>query len=246
VVDGGKKATVDEIDQSRLQIFRPSMFGGTLSETMDMQRDRYPHKQLPWIFTILAEQILQLNGAKTEGIFRVPADHDEINSVKSRFDQWEVVTCVDCHTAASLLKLWLRELYEPLIPDAFYDEAIQMACKFELEEQKSRNKDEKESLGRKTGKFPVKEWLRDLSNRLPELNRLTLMYLAKYLQLFARSDVASVTKMDASNLATVFAPNCLRCPSQDPCVILENTRKEMSFVKGLIVNLDTSSIDGII
>ena len=42
--------------------------------------------------------------------------------------------CVDCHTAASLLKLWLRELYEPLIPDAFYDEAIQMACKFELEE----------------------------------------------------------------------------------------------------------------
>ena len=58
------------------------MFGGTLSETMDMQRDRYPHKRLPWIFTILAEQILQLNGAKTEGIFRVPADHDEINSVK--------------------------------------------------------------------------------------------------------------------------------------------------------------------
>ena len=153
--------------------------------------------------------------------------------------------CVDCHTAASLLKLWLRELYEPLIPDAFYDEAVQLASKIDAEEQKGRSKDGKESLERTTGSSSVKERLQDLTNRLPELNRLTLMYLVKYLQLFARSDVASVTKMDASNLATVFAPNCLRCPSQDPCVILENTRKEMSFVKGLIVNLDTSSIDGI-
>ena len=154
--------------------------------------------------------------------------------------------CVDCHTAASLLKLWLRELYEPLIPDAFYDEAVQLASKIDAEEQKGRSKDGKESLERTTGSSSVKDRLQDLTNRLPELNRLTLMYLVKYLQLFARSDVASVTKMDASNLATVFAPNCLRCPSQDPCVILENTRKEMSFVKGLIVNLDTSSIDGII
>ena len=77
-----KKPSVEEIDQSRLQIFRPSMFGGTLGETMDMQRDRYPQKQLPWILTTLAEQILQLNGTKTEGIFRVPADHDEVNNVK--------------------------------------------------------------------------------------------------------------------------------------------------------------------
>ena len=153
--------------------------------------------------------------------------------------------CVDCHTAASLLKLWLRELYEPLIPDAFYDEAVQLASKIDAEEQKGRSKDGKESLERTTGSSSIKDRLQDLTNRLPELNRLTLMYLVKYLQLFARSDVASVTKMDASNLATVFAPNCLRCPSQDPCVILENTRKEMSFVKGLIVNLDTSSIDGI-
>ena len=61
------------------------MFGGTLVETMDMQRDRYPQKQLPWILTTLAEQILQLNGTKTEGIFRVPADHDEVNNVKRYF-----------------------------------------------------------------------------------------------------------------------------------------------------------------
>ena len=162
----------------------------------------------------------------------------------SRFDQWELVMCVDCHTAASLMKLWLRELYEPLIPDSFYDEAVQLASKIEANEHKGRKNDEKENTERKP--FSAKEYLESLTNRLPELNLLTLMYLVKYLQLFSRQDVACITKMDASNLATVFAPNCLRCPSQDPCIILENTRKEMAFVKSLIVNLDTSSIDGLI
>jgi hypothetical protein len=178
-----------------------------------------------------------------EGIFRVPADHDEVNNVKSRFDQWEVVLCVDCHTAASLLKLWLRELYEPLIPDSFYDEAVSLGSKLELHEN-GRKKDDKECGDRKN--LSSKEQLEHLINRLPEMNRLTLMYLAKYLQLFSRPDVSCITKMDASNLATVFAPNCLRCPSEEPIVILENTRKEMAFVKSLIVYLDTSSIDGLL
>ncbi len=55
---------------------------------------------------------------------------------------------------------------------------------------------------------------------LPEPHRLVLGFLARLLQLFARPEVAAVTKMDAANLGTVFAPNCLRCPSQDPSVIL--------------------------
>ena len=159
--------------------------------------------------------------------------------IYSRFDQWEPVLCVDCHTAASLLKLWLRELYEPLIPDALYNEAIVLGSQIEQHEQlKGKNKEDKA--------FSPREKLEKLISRLPDLNQLTLMYLAKYLQLFARPEVSSVTKMDASNLATVFAPNCLKCLSEDPMIILENTRKEMAFVKSLIVNLNTSSIDGLV
>ena len=135
--DGGrlrpKKPNVEDIDQSRLLIFRPSMFGGTLSETMEVQRDRFPHLRLPWILTTVADQILRLNGTGTEGIFRIPADFEEVLSLKSRFDQWEVVLCRDSHTAASLLKTWLRELYEPLIPDHFYDECIALAVNLDKE-----------------------------------------------------------------------------------------------------------------
>eukprot|EP00095_Tigriopus_kingsejongensis_P006358 snap_masked-scaffold42_size484952-processed-gene-1.9 protein:Tk06358 transcript:snap_masked-scaffold42_size484952-processed-gene-1.9-mRNA-1 annotation:"hypothetical protein Phum_PHUM046570" len=215
-----KKPVIEDIDQARLQIFRPSMFGGTLAEIMEMQKERFPQRKLPWILTTLAELIIQLNGSGTEGIFRVPADLDEVNNVKNRFDQWEIPACADCHTAASLLKLWFRELYEPLIPDVLYEECVlvgedvQVAC--------------------------------DLAARIPPPNQEVLLFLVRFLQLFSSPKVAITTKMDASNLSTVFAPNCLRCPSDDPSVILENTRKEMAFVKALIFGLDTSSIEGVL
>ena len=63
--------------------------------------------------------------------------------------------------------------------------------------------------------------------------------------MFTAQDVVSVTKMDASNLSMVFAPNFLRCSSSDPLVIMENTRKEMAFVKTLIHHLDTEAVEGI-
>ncbi len=39
-----KKPTMEDIDQSRLQIFRPSMFGGTIEEVMELQMDRFPQR----------------------------------------------------------------------------------------------------------------------------------------------------------------------------------------------------------
>jgi len=51
-------------------MFHPSMFGATLNEVMQMQAERYPGQQLPWIQTALSEEILRLNGPQTEGIFR--------------------------------------------------------------------------------------------------------------------------------------------------------------------------------
>merc|ERR1719193_1104349 len=216
-----KKPTLEDIDQSRLQIFRPSMFGGTLAEILDIQRDKFPTRRLPWILTTLTEQILGLNGLSTEGIFRIPADFDEVSSSKCRYDQWEVTTCSDAHVPAALLKLWLRELYVPLIPDdALYAEAI--------------------AVGEDTNAALM------VINKLPEIHTLVLKYLIRFLQVFARSEVVNVTKMDASNLSMVFAPNFLRCPDNDPTIIMENTRKEMAFVKTLIHGLDTDHIQGIL
>lgn len=69
-----------------------------------------------------------------------------------------------------------------------------------------------------------------------------LTYLIHFLQQFSQPDVVANTKMDSSNLAMVFAPNCLRCTSQDPKVLLENARKEMTFIRTLILHMDTTSV----
>ncbi|GIY64508.1 rho GTPase-activating protein 39 [Caerostris extrusa] len=167
-----RKPTVEEIEQSRIQIFRPSMFGN----------------------------ILQLNGAQTEGIFRVPGDVDEINSMKLRIDQWELIECDDPHVPASLLKQWYRELFEPLIPADYYEECI-LYC-----------------------------------NDADAAVQIV----------FAAEENCAVTKMDAKNLAMVMAPNCLRCISDDPSVIFENTRKEMAFIQTLIQHLNTSYMEGVV
>ncbi|XP_059217865.1 uncharacterized protein LOC106086047 isoform X2 [Stomoxys calcitrans] len=218
-----KKPTEDEVEQARNHILRNSMFGNTIEEVMLLQKDKFPFRKLPWIQTTLSEHVLLLNGKQTEGIFRVSADVDEVNCLKNRLDRWEVPdyknTMVDAHAPASLLKLWYRELYDPLIPDELYDECVN-----------TEDPDKAKAI----------------VDRLPELNKLVLTYLIHFLQQFSHPDVVSATKMDSSNLAMVFAPNCLRCTSDDPKVILENARKEMSFMRTLIQHMDTTHVANLV
>lgn len=223
--EGGKrpprKPTLEEIDQARLQIFRPSMFGSTLQEVMCLQKERFPHYKLPWVQTTLSDEILRLQGTQTEGIFRVSADMDEVTCLKMQLDRWERPSeSTDAHTPASLLKLWYRELYEPLIPDTMYNECIQ------------HHDNPHRAIA--------------IIESLPEINRLVLSYLVRFLQIFSRAEVVQVTKMDASNLAMVMAPNCLRCTSHDPRIIFDNARKEMAFMRTLIQYLDTSFMEGVV
>ena len=235
---GLKKPTLEEIVLSRNTIVNPSLFGTTLEEIMNVQKVKCPDLRLPWIQTTLSEAVLRLNGAKTEGIFRVPGDLDEVTNLKVKFDQFwfskdilhmndieksfvEIMKNVqDPHLPASLLKLWYRELYEPLIPSEYYEECI-------------RNCDKPSECVR-------------IIECLPEINKLVFTYLIRFLKVFAASENVAITKMDASNLSMIMAPNCLRCKSDEPKVIMENTKKEMQFIKTLIQHLDTSVVQGIV
>ena len=67
---GLRKPTLEEVQEARVQIFNPSMFGASLDEVMAIQNERFPENKLPWIQTTLSEMVLQLNGPRTEGIFR--------------------------------------------------------------------------------------------------------------------------------------------------------------------------------
>ncbi|XP_061028121.1 rho GTPase-activating protein 39 isoform X5 [Eubalaena glacialis] len=218
---GLKKPNVEEIRHAKNAVFSPSMFGSALQEVMSMQKERYPARQLPWVQTRLSEEVLALNGDQTEGIFRVPGDIDEVNALKLQVDQWKVPTGLeDPHVPASLLKLWYRELEEPLIPHEFYEQCI--------------------------AHYESPEAAVAVVHALPRINRLVLCYLIRFLQVFVQPANVAITKMDVSNLAMVMAPNCLRCRSDDPRIIFENTRKEMSFLRVLIQHLDTTFMEGVL
>ncbi|XP_053171736.1 rho GTPase-activating protein 39 isoform X1 [Scomber japonicus] len=224
-ITGGKKGlrkpTLEEIDHSRRAIVTPSLFGSSLEEVMERQSELFPDRKLPWVQVQLSQYVLALGGAQTEGIFRVPGDIDEVNALKLQVDQWRIPENLsDPNVPASLMKLWYRELEEPLIPMNFYKQCVS-------------NCDD-----------PVAAIA--VVQSLPELNRLVLCYFIHFLQVFAQPSNVAITKMDVNNLAMVMAPNCLRCQSDDPRIIFENTRKEMSFLRMLIVHLDTSFIEGVV
>ncbi|KAJ6661460.1 hypothetical protein lerEdw1_014369 [Lerista edwardsae] len=221
VVRGLKKPNIEEIRHAKNAVFSPSMFGSSLQEIMNMQKERYPDRQLPWVQTRLSEEVLALNGDQTEGIFRVPGDIDEVNALKLQVDQWKIPTGLeDPHVPASLLKLWYRELEEPLIPHDFYEQCITH--------------------------YENPEAAIAVVHSLPRINKMVLCYLIRFLQVFVQPANVAVTKMDVNNLAMVMAPNCLRCQSDDPRIIFENTRKEMSFIRVLIQHLDTSFMEGVL
>uniref|UniRef100_A0A674EIG5 Rho GTPase-activating protein 39 n=1 Tax=Salmo trutta TaxID=8032 RepID=A0A674EIG5_SALTR len=221
VKKGLRKPTLEELDQGRKAIVTPSLFGSALEEIMERQSERFPERRLPWVQVQLSQYVLALGGAQTEGIFRVPGDIDEVNALKLQVDQWNIPENLgDPNVPASLLKLWYRELEEPVIPQSFYKQCI------------SNYEDPEAAIS--------------VVQSLPELSRLVLCYFIHFLQVFAQPVNVSKTKMDVNNLAMVMAPNCLRCQSDDPRIIFENTRKEMSFLRMLIVHLDTSFVKGII
>ena len=135
--------------------------------------------------------------------------------------------------AATLLKKWVRELREPLLPGHLYTQAVHLVDAMRGCNDTSVSHD----------------CINDLIRRIEDhTSRLTLLYLIRFLKSFTVSQVVSVTKMNIDNLATIFAPNILRHPqpeSQNPLEISAHIEKGLEFVKGLIKWLDTSEVESI-
>eukprot|EP00035_Acanthoeca_spectabilis_P039608 m.63704 g.63704 ORF g.63704 m.63704 type:complete len:544 (-) comp9675_c0_seq1:163-1794(-) len=206
-----------EVELAQKNIFNPSLFGSTLEEVMDVQEKEKPGLELPWVVTALAEEILRKKGAQTEGIFRVPGDSDAVNNLKVALDKFTMKdTYSEPHVPASALKLWFRELQEPLISEEYYENCIGAANNADMA-------------------------IATL-DLLPELNRKLLTYIIRFLQVIGQKQNQAITKMSHDNLAMVWAPNFLRCPSNDPMVIFNNTKMEMQYVRHLVLNLDTAAV----
>lgn len=77
---------------------------------------------------------------------------------------------------ASLFKLWLRELEEPLIPTALYNDAL------------IASKDYRQVV--------------EIVQKLPVYNRRVLVFVVSFVQIFIQEKVVEKTKMGPMNLGT--------------------------------------------
>ncbi|NWH70168.1 RHG24 protein, partial [Piaya cayana] len=109
----------------------------------------------------------------------------------------------DVHTVASLLKLYLRELPEPVIPYAKYEDFLSCA--------KTLSKEEESGL---------QELVKRVKS-LPVVNYNLLKYICRFLD--EVQSYSGINKMSVQNLATVFGPNILRPKVEDPLTIMEGT-----------------------
>ncbi|GBC02411.1 hypothetical protein RclHR1_04600011 [Rhizophagus clarus] len=210
----GKVLTLSEIERAKEAPFHPSVFGETLEFIMNLQAKSFPHLKVPRILPFLSNSILELNGQTSEGIFRVPGDADYVTELKLRIEKnrYDMSGITDPNVPSSLLKLWLRDLAEPLIPNKFYDKCIRLSEDVRAVE---------------------------IIKELPSINQRVVVDTIDFLQKFADPQVAKITKMNVHNIAMVFAPNFLRCPSDNLAIIFENTKYEQAFLRTLLLNLNS-------
>ncbi|XP_028318810.1 rho GTPase-activating protein 24 isoform X2 [Gouania willdenowi] len=184
--------------------FGGGIFGQKLEETVRYER-RFGNKLAPMLVEQCVDFIRQW-GLREEGLFRMPGQANLVKELQDSFDCGEKPSFdgnTDVHTVASLLKLYLRELPEPVIPFQKYEEFLSCA--------KLLCKDDE------TG---AKE-LKGLVDCLPPVNYNLLKYICRFLD--EVQSYSGVNKMSVQNLATVFGPNILRPKIEDPVAIMEGT-----------------------
>ncbi|KAI8384467.1 uncharacterized protein BYT42DRAFT_562625 [Radiomyces spectabilis] len=212
----GKVLTAAEIERAKEAPFKPSVFGESLDLIMRLQSQ--DALKIPRIVPFLADTVHQLNGQHSEGIFRVPGDADAVTELRIRIEngRYDATDITDPNVPASLLKYWLRDLSEPLIGTEYYDECI--ACSDQPDQAIA------------------------IVNKLPELNRRIVLYMISFLQEFTAPEVIKETLMNVSNLAMVFAPNFLRCPSESLTAVFENSKYEQAFLRTLLFELKADKL----
>lgn len=198
-----------------------SLFGGSLESCMESQKSTHPNLKVPMILHCMIRAIIQKGGLKEEGIFRISVDRNELLKTKSELSQGQYNLPYDssAHVAACLLKMWLRELKEPVIPAKMYNKAI--ACI--------------QPPVRKGNVLGV--WA-----EMDALRQRVLNQIAGLVQKLVKADNSASNKMSFKSLAIVFAPSLLRYMGTDGTEAMKNARAEIDFVKALFEVLPTQHL----
>uniref|UniRef100_A0A4W6CML5 BCR activator of RhoGEF and GTPase n=1 Tax=Lates calcarifer TaxID=8187 RepID=A0A4W6CML5_LATCA len=187
------KFTSREFSLKRMPSRKPmGVFGVKISTVTKRERSK-----VPYIVRQCLEEI-ERRGMEEVGIYRVSGVATDIQALKTAFDTNNkdvsvMMSEMDVNAIAGTLKLYFRELPEPLFTDELYPN---FAGGITLSDSVA-----KESC------------MLNLLLSLPEPNLVTFLFLLDHLKRVAEKE--SVNKMSLHNLATVFGPTLLRPAEKD-------------------------------
>lgn len=161
------------------------VFGIPLEE---VQQSGQPGQEVPLLVRTIVEYIEEHGGLDLEGLFLVNGNAERVDWMRQRYDSGEEVNLekeADLASAVSLLRLFLQELPEPVIPTDLQTRILHLYQEYSSEEELARN---------------MKYFLQ----QLPQVNYSLLRFLCRFL-----SNVASLQEDSWSigALAAVFGPD---------------------------------------
>ncbi|KAL5016299.1 hypothetical protein ScPMuIL_005888 [Solemya velum] len=194
------------------------IFGVKLENTT-----RREAKTVPSIVTNCVQEIEE-RGLDEVGIYRVSGVTSDIQRLKKLFDKnpraaVNNLTESDINAVTGVLKLYFRELPEPLFTDAHYRSFIDAIS---LSDAEAKEK-----------------CLLQLLHSLPDANYYTILYLLKHLVKVSRH--AAENKMTLKNLSTIFGPTLLHPAVRDSMLsvaeLMEKGAQEVFTQSGIVFYL---------
>jgi len=202
-------------------IYTPSgggMFGRSLIETIRIDSQRGGG-----MVPIIVEKCvtyLKKAGVSEEGLFRVPGKQADVEALKNAFNKGEINDFTEekhsVNIVASLLKQYIADLPDPIIPTEYYDQFLAVVGLYN------------------TNANAAVEKFEYLLNRIPRAHFNLLKYLSRFL--YDLQLVQKTTKMDLNNLATVFGPILLRPQDEDPIFLMKSLGHVNATLKAIIEN----------
>uniref|UniRef100_M4AWA0 Myosin IXB n=1 Tax=Xiphophorus maculatus TaxID=8083 RepID=M4AWA0_XIPMA len=171
---------------------------------------------VPTVLEMMLEHV-EMHGLYTEGIYRKSGAANRMRELHQRLEMDTYVDILEdypIHTVTGLVKQWLRELPDPLMTFAHYNDFLHAVELPEKQEQLQA--------------------IYKILEELPTANFNTLERLIFHLVKVSKEEEHN--RMSPNSLAIVFAPCILRCPNTaDPLLSMKDVAKTTTCVEMLII-----------
>ncbi|XP_078378440.1 rho GTPase-activating protein 12-like isoform X2 [Oculina patagonica] len=207
-----KRPPIEELEKKG--IIKESVFGCHIAHLCERQKTTVP------VFVSSCIAAIEKRGLSYDGLYRVCGNVSTVQKLRIMIDQEEKIVLGeppfdDVHALTGSLKLYFRELPEPLIPYDFFSGFV------EAIKQSTRK-----------GKLTA---MRSLAVQMPKVNGETLKVLLRHLRKLM--DQSEANRMTAQNVAIVWGPN-LMWPRYDSGDIAVNMVHQNQIIEFLLLEYD--------